>query len=327
MESNFVSVGGQLQQELGKFADSVKVTSTMDASTKPDVSDMTGTKLPSTFVSSSDAPVEALEAPASPAEAAPVPEAPRTDPRMAKVIAEAQRVRAERDAVKQERAQMQADMAELARYRQLKAIAKEDPVAWAEEGGYKPDEYATTLMEKGSMSPERRKILEQQKQLNELSQWKTSFEAKQQEQAMQQQYGTVQNQLKDYASKAGEQYDLVARTGSYDKVLMKIQEQYHAAQLAGEHVDNAWEFADSAFSAVEQELENQYAPMLESPKLRSRLPQPTEAAAASVQPAARKPTGINSKMRATSAPPRPMTEAERMQKAGELLLNNMYGRR
>lgn len=327
MESNFVSVGGQLQQELGKFADSIKVTGNLDPNSKPDVSNIQGTKLPSTFISSSDAPAEAPEAPPSPAEAALVPEAPKADPRMAKVIAEAQRVRAERDAVKQERAQIQADMAELARYRQLKAIAKEDPVAWAEEGGYKPDEYATTLMEKGSMSPERRKILEQQKQLNDLNSWKTNFEKQQQQQVMQQQYGTVQTQLKDYAAKAGEQYDLVSRTGSYDKVLMKIQEQYHAAQMAGEQVDNVWEFADSAFSAVEQELENQYAPMLESPKLRSRLPQSSEAVATSPQPAARKPAGINSKMRATSAPIRPMTEAERMQKAGELLLNNMYGRR
>lgn len=177
------------------------------------------------------------------------------------------------------------------------------------------------------MSPERRKILEQQQQLNELNSWKQSFEQKQQQQVMQQQYGTVQSQLKDYAKQAGEQYDLVSRTGAYDQVLAKIQEQFHAAQVAGDEVSDPWDFAPAAFEQVEQELEARYAPVLESPKLRSRLTQQPESAAPLAQPAARKPAGINKQMRATSAPPRALTEAERFQKAGELLLNQMYGRR
>ncbi len=324
MDTDFVSVGQQLQQEIGaKFADSIKTISTLDAKMQPVVEEAR-TSVPSTFTSASQsAPVAPEAAPT----AAPVPEPVREDPRMSKVIAEAQRVRAARAAVKAERAQMQADMAELARYRQLKAISKEDPVAWAEEGGYKPDEFATTLMEKGSMSPERRKILEQQKELNEIKTWKNDFQKQQQQAQMQQQYSTVQSQLKQYATQAGEQYDLVARTGSYDQVLAKIQEQVHQAQAMGDTVSDPWQFADAAFSAVEQELENRYAPVLESPKLRSRLGQSADPAASLPQPAARKPAGINSKMRAASAPPRELSQAERFQKAGEVLLNQIYGRR
>lgn len=332
MDSPFNTVAEQLKTELsGKFADSVKTTGTLDASMRP-VDFHAKSSMPGTFAPSetapTEAPVEAAEAPQSRAEVAPKAEPLTADPRMQKVIAEAQRVRAERDAVKAERAQMQADLAELARYRQLKAIAKEDPVAWAEEGGYKPDEYATTLMEKGSMSPERRKILEQQKELNEIKSWKQSFEQQQAQQQTQSYYQTVVGGMREFAESAGDAYDLVRRTNSYDKVLQLQQQQFEKAQALGEPFEPLP--YEDAFAIVESELEKQYAPVLESPKFRSRLGEgavPTAPGASLQHQATRKPVGINSKMRASTVPPKPLTEADRLAKAGDLFLNQILGRR
>lgn len=321
MDTEFVSVGQQLQQELGtKFADSIKVTSTLDASMQP-VADTQKTSVPAPSMNAAESAPEAAQAAQA---SAPRQEPSIEDKRLAKVIAEAQKVRAERQAFQQDQSRHKQDMEELAQYRNMKALAKEDPVAWAEFGGYKPDEYATTLMEKGSMSPERRKIIEQQRELNEIKSWKNNFEQQQQEAQLQNQYQSVVSEMSQFG-RGDDTYDLVHRTKSYDLVLAKINQHYQATAAVGEAEILPYE---TAFSIIEQELENKYAPMIESPKLRSRLSQaPADSAAPLAQPAARKTAGINNKMRAQSAAPQPLSQAERFQKAGEVLLSQIYGRR
>jgi len=249
------------------------------------------------------------------------------DSRMAKLANQAQKVRQEQLAIKAEREKLAADMAELERYRQLKAIAKEDPVALAEAFEYKPDEYAATLMEKGSMSPERRRLLEQAKEINDLKSWKQQQEEQARQQSLQQSAGAVRREMEEFAAAAGEQYDLVRRTGAFDKVLARISMHYQQTQAAGEPELMSY---DDAFALVESELEQQYAPLIESPKFRTRgeAAVPYQAAPSAPAPA-RKPTGtINSKMRGTTTkPPKAMSEGERMQKAGEVLLQQIWGRR
>jgi hypothetical protein len=321
MDSPVVTAAESLRTELsGKFADSIKVTSTLDANMRPvDAEARVRMDAPSM-----SAPERGPEAPQAPQAPTPPPAPSPADARMAKVLGEAQKVRAERAAVAQERAQYQAELQELAQFRQMKAIAKEDPVAWAEFGGYsKPDEYATTLMEKGTMSPDRRKILEQAQQLNSMQQKFQQFEQKQQQAQVQGHYQTVVGELTQFATQNADRFDLVARTKSYDQVLGVINQHYQATQVTGEPEVMSYE---QACEIVETQLEQQYAPMLESPKFRSRLGQEAPAAPLAQQ-AARKPAGINSKMRAASAPPAQMTEAERLQKAGEIFLGQIYSRR
>lgn len=268
------------------------------------------------------------EAPRPTPAARPEPKVADSDGRMAKIMAQAQKVRQEREQFAAERAQHETDLAELARYRQLKSIAKEDPVAWAEEGGYKPDEYATTLMEKGSLNPERRKILEQQRELNDMKAWRASVEQQQAEQQKQGYYNNVRRDMEAMAEANAEQYDLVRRTGSYDKVLSKITEHYQLTAAAGEAEILPYE---DAFAAVERELEEYYSPVLESPKFRSKFASDSVSSAPAAtlkQPAARKSPGtINSKFKAQSSAPRPLGEQERLSKAGELFLSQLYGRR
>lgn len=284
---------------------------------------------PQTGFSPAEAPVDAPAAPTAPSEQSggvKPPSEPVQDPRMARVIEAARKNQAEKAAIAAERAQMKADLDELARYREMKARAKEDPVAWAEEGGFKPDEYATTLMEKGSLTPERRRLLEQQREINELREWREQFQQQQQLAQGKQLYNTVRQEMEGFASQAGETYDLVHRTKSYDDVLRVIQKHYEETSALGEPEIMAYE---DAFAQVEQDLEARYAPVLESPKLRSRLGAPAPSAPQSPT-ALRKPQGtINKNMRAAqSVPPtKTRTEAEMFQQAGEHLWAQIYGRR
>jgi hypothetical protein len=252
------------------------------------------------------------------------------DKRMAKIIAQSQKVQAERQAFAAEQAKLKADMDELARFRELKARAKDDPVSVAETFGYKPDEYATVLMEKGSLTPERRKILEQQQELNDLKSWRAKQEEERKQAEAQRHYVETRQGLEKFAGESAEQYDLVLRTKNFDRVLAKVQELINHAKQTGEEVENPWDYVPQAFDHVERELEEYFKPMLESPKFKTasvvaEQPNPT---APLLQSAARKPVGtINSKLRAQSAAPKELTEAERFQKAGEVLLGQIYGRR
>lgn len=301
MDAPFVSIGTELKQQI----------ETKLAANDP----------PAPQAAPVEAPVEA-----------PAPKVDDYERRMQKVLSQAQRVQAEKQAFAAEQARFKADMDELAQYRELKARAKDDPVSVAETFGYKPDEYATLLMEKGSLTPERRKILEQQKELQDLKSWRQQQEQQQQQAQVQQLYNSVQHEMASFVAEHAEQYDLVHRTRSYDRVLKEVQTQYQHAIALGEEIQDPWEFMPSALQKVEKELEDFYAPVVESPKFRSKLaPQAAEPRAPGAplaQPAVRKPLGtINSKMRAESVPPKELSEAERLQKAGEALLNQMYGRR
>ncbi len=254
--------------------------------------------------------------------------------RKALIMDQAQRMQAERQQFAQERAQHAQDLKELARYRDLKARAKEDPVGIAEEFGYEPDKYATTLVEKGALTPEKRRLIEQAQEIKDLKSWR----AQQEQQAQANQQQTLQNQVfsefEQFAASRDGEFDLVHRTKSYDKVLAKIVDHHRRTSAMGEPETLPPEVA---FAQVEKELEDYYAPVLESPKIRSRMAsQYAESdgpAASSPQQAARKPAGtINSKMRSgtgqVSAPPqKKMTEQERMKAAGDIVLNQIYGRR
>lgn len=306
MEAPIVAIGQQLRQDLQAQFDPVKVE----------------VPQPNTGFAALDNPQpEAPVAPAKPTD--------DFEKRMGKVMAQAQKVQADRSAFAAEQAQHKADMAELARYRELKARAKEDPVAWAEEGGYQPDQYAAQLIEKGSLTPEKRKILEQGQELQELKSWRTKQEQAQVQAQNNALYGQVRTDLEAFASQNVEAFDLVHRTKSYDRVLSHIQDHFKRTQALGDPEILPYE---QAFEMAERELEEYYSPVLESPKLRSRMTpaavEPESPTAALPQLAQRKPVGtINKNMRAQSAPPKQLTEAERLQKAGEVLLGQMNARR
>lgn len=242
---------------------------------------------------------------------------PQNDPRLAKLIQQSQQVRAEREAWKKEQEQYKADLAELQQLRELKQRAKEDPVSWAELGGYKPDEYAAALIDKGAMTPERRKIFEQQKELNEMKAWRQSVEEREQKAAQQAQYNQLVESLKGLANDHNDKFDLVKRAGAYDLALQKWQEHYNKTSLLGEPESLPWEYA---LEQAEEHLLKFYEPVLESPKLKARYGATAPASApAPTAPAARQRGSINPANRGNSAPPKEMSEVEGLEAAGRLL--------
>ncbi len=258
--------------------------------------------------------VEPVEAAPEPARSPKPAKEVEPDTRMQKVIAQAQQVRAEREAFKREQAQNEADRAELAQLRELKARAKEDPVAWAEIGGFKPDEYAAVLIDKGAVTPERRTAWEHKKQIESLTNRLDQYEAHAAQQTQQNQYNQVMNEMKAFADHSGEAYDLIRRSGDYQRVLTKIDEHYQTTAAMGEAELLPYE---QAFEMAEQELfDKVYAPMLDSPKIRGKSTTPSTQSAAPAQ----RPSGNTSqKMRGASSPPTQMSEAQSLEAAGRML--------
>lgn len=327
MDTEFATVGMELKQQLAarqEPAPAAPAVKTFDFNTGA-VEKAAPTA--AAEAESAEEAQEVAEQVVTQAKTAPVKEAPDSDydKRMAKVMAAAQKVQAERQAAKQEAAKLAADMAELARYRELKARAKEDPVGWAELAEIQPDEYATLLMDKGSFSPERKKILEQQKQLNELATWKQQQEEQARQAEHQRVYQGAVQQVRSAVESAGDAYDLVQRTGAYDQVIKVIQDHYMATIDPDLGIGEEMPL-EQALAQVEAKLVAFYSPMLESPKLRKSGQQPS--APTSGQPAARKPSAtITNKMSARTAAPREMSEQERLQKAAEHLFGQMTARR
>jgi hypothetical protein len=311
MDSNYASVGAQLKEQLAMQFDAPKEH--LDGKAEhPN---------PSLGFETTEAPPAPEPAQPDKTEAPSSPSVSDFDTRMAKVMSQAQKVQQERQAFAAEQAKFKADLEELARFRDLKARAKEDPVSVAETFGYKPDEYATVLMEKGSLTPDRRKILEQSQEIQELKGWRQKQEEAAQAAQQQQLYQNSRSMLEQFAATNAEKYDLIHRTGAYDRVLHHIQNHWNQTSALGEPEIMPFE---QAFDLAEQELEQYYTPVLESPKIRSKL---ISAAAPSNAPPDRKPIGISNKLRAQSAPPKELTEAERLQKAGEFLFSQIHGRR
>lgn len=325
METEFATVGAELKQQLAarQEAPAAPAVKTYDFNTGA-----VEAPAPTAAAEAESAEVaqEEAEAVVEQAKTAPVKTPPVDDyeKRMAKVMAAAQKVQAERQAAKQEAAQHAADMAELARFREAQARSREDPVGWAELGKIQPDEYATLLMDKGSFSPERKKILEQQKQLNELASWKEQQVAQARQQEEQYVRQQVVSEVDAEIAKHGERFDLVSRTKSHGAVIDEIVKHYNATIDPDLGVGETLPYED-ALERVEARLVALYSPLLESPKLRKSGQQPS--APTSGQPAKRQPSAtITNKMTARSAPPREMTERERLEKAAEHLFGQMTRR-
>lgn len=321
MQTEFVSVGQQLKDELAK--------KTFDGG--PAVQFLED-KQPAPAPAAKAAPPPAPEP--EPVAEEPAPAPPQQDrladfeKRLAKLQTVGLKTQQEREALKAEREAFRAEQEEYRKFQEIRARAKEDPVAWAELGGFKPDEYATTLVEKGSFSPERKRLIEQQQKINELEQWRQEQIAAQQKAAADAQMNQVISEMRQFEP---EKFDLVHRTNAYKEVMAEYQRHWEATAAASDDGEGEMLTPEEAFSRVESRLEKMYAPLLESPKFKSKLGQGVGAetsAATSSQSAARKSPGtITNKLKASSAAPRQMTEAERLQKAGELLLAQMYGRK
>lgn len=251
--------------------------------------------------------------PAAPS--APTPTETAPDARLQKLIAAQQQARQEHLTRRQELTLAEQDRRDLDEYRALKARAKEDPVAWAEAGGYKPDEYAATLIDKGAMTPERRQLMEVRKELNELKSFRAEYSAQQERATTERNHALVVGELTRIAESDGEAYDLVKRVpGAYNSAINRVLSHYRDT---GEELPLA-----HALQLTEQELLDTYfAPVADSPKIRARYAAPagTAPSASSAAPAARQRTP---NLRATSAPPAPMDEAAGFEQAGKLLFKN-----
>lgn len=272
---------------------------------------------------------QAAEAPqaaaASPSEVGqtPTPEV-NLEARFAKLNAASAKVQEERRAFAAEREAMKKDLAELQQLREARARAKEDPVGWAQLGGYEqPDIFATTLMDKGALTPERKKILELEKQTREQAERWQSFEAQQREAAQKQQEAAALAEVRHFGTQpeVAEQFDLVNRFNAHHLVLQEISAHWNQTLESmgeGEILDLA-----EAYARVEDRLDKEIAPALESPKYRSRFgaaapaARPTGAPASTPAPR-QQGTTITGQMRAQSSPPRQQTEQERLAEAYNL---------
>ena len=255
------------------------------------------------------------------------------DQRMGKLSSASQKLQAERQAFAEERKQFAAQQAEYARIKQVLDSAKEDPVALAELAGYRPDEYATTLIEKGTLSPERRRILELEKQVQEDRAWRQDFEAKQAQQGQQDLQETVMGQLKQFGQSAGDKYSLVHQMDRYQDVMGVIQQHYMQTMDPETGVGEILPY-ETAFQAVEDYIDNQLKPVLELQKIKSRFGSapaeltPETALTNAVAPRkSPSPTVSSRTMRPQTGSPKQLSEHERMQKAGEALFRAMRGNR
>jgi hypothetical protein len=259
--------------------------------------------------------------PAPPAEAAPAPT--QADRTYEKLIEARRAARAEQEALKAERAARQLDdasRAELEEYRQLKALAKEDPVYVAEKLGYKkPDEFAATLMDKGAMTPDRRRLLEHEAQASELRKEVEAMRRERQEEKVQAAYSARIREIQDTIATAPETYDLVNRFQAWPQVVQaQIEHWNHTSQMgAPEELP-----LEHALEQVEQHLFDSYVKRVaESPKLRgysAGAQAPTPRVLPQAAPAARQ-SGPSQARPTSAAPSTELTEEQAFQKAGELL--------
>jgi hypothetical protein len=297
----------------------------------------------SEFVNISDAlnqHIESAMAPEAPAQEAEYQEAPAQAPaipdldaRMNKLSNASQKLQSDRQALAEERKQFAAQQAEYTRWKQTIEAAKEDPVALAELAGYTaPDEYATALIEKGTLSPERRRILELEKQVQEDRQWRTQFEAKQAQAHQEEVQASVMDQLKEFSNQNRDKYELVNTVGNMQDVLGVIRQHYQST-IDPETGEGEIMPYEQAFEIVENFLDKQLKPVLELNKIKSRYATaPAELspevaltnALASRKPMA--PTLSSRNVRPQTGSVKSLTEAERMERAGQALLRAMNQR-
>ena len=257
-----------------------------------------------------------------------VRQAPTSDdlaPRFAKLNAASAKLQQERQQFKMEMEQRKADFEELQRLREARARAKEDPVTWAKLAGFEqPDEYAVTLVDKGAMTPDRRRIIEQEKELRELKSWREQQETERREAAQQAQQRQMLDQIAQFgkSEENAERFDLVNRLGVHHLVLEEIkahwQRTFDPSVEQGEVLP-----IDQAYAAVEDRLDKELSPLLESPKYRSRFASaPAEASSApasTLAPRHSKGTTITGKMHGSVSQPRELSEDERMEAAFKLM--------
>lgn len=288
-----------------------------------------------------DAPIDMslrdqLEATFQKQQAEPAPEvvqtptsAPQSDDlekRFAKLNSASAKIQQERKELAAEREQRKAEWEEYKMMKEARERAQEDPAGWAALGGYKDaDVYATSLIEKGALTPERRRLLEQDKEIRGLKSWKEQQEQERIQNQRRSEESAMLNQIRQFgeSDENSEAFDLVNRFKAHHLVLNEITQHYNSTR----EIDGEGEVLDlqEAYKRVEDRLDKEISPALESPKYRSRFssvqPAQTTGTPASI-PAPRNPQGttITGRMRASSAPPREMTHEERMEAAGRLLL-------
>lgn len=213
--------------------------------------------------------------------------------------------KAERDALKAEqqaKALQEQERAELEEYRELRRMAKEDPVLVAEKLGYKkPDEFATALIDKGAMTPERRRALALEQEVKELRTWRENFEQKQQATSAEQAMAAKVSEAQRFAAADPERFELVSAYNAYGLAVQKQLQHYQETAALGTPEILPME---EALEAVEQHIfETTLKPVLNSKKLSgARMASPT--ARPSSAPAARKsgPTQARPQTAAASKP-------------------------
>lgn len=259
---------------------------------------------------------------------------PDVDKRLEKLSAASQRLISERQKFAEERKQYEKELAEARQWREIVQNAKEDPVSLAELAGIEPDKYATLLLEKGSLTPERRRVLENEKKVRSLEERLQQKEVAEREreavQTKQQVLRQIATQLRR-DEEVSAKFELVNELGRYEDVLKIIEEEYHRS-VEIDPDDPKFLSFDEAAEIIESRLDKELERLVKLNKIRSKvgsLPSGAESPAkASNSAASRKSPGtITSKVRAQSSAPKQMTEAERLQAAGEYLLAQMQGRR
>lgn len=256
------------------------------------------------------------------------------DTRLAKLSQASQKLIAERQKFSEERKQHEKELLEARQWREIVQNAKEDPVSLAELAGLAPDTYATLLFEKGSLTPERKRVIENEKKVRTLEERLQAKEAaEQQREASLQKQQILSQMTKQLRSgdESLEKYELVNHLNRYEDVLKVIEKSYHDSVAADPDNPSFMSFEEAA-EIVEAQLDKELEHLVKLNKLRNKVGNLASGAdtpaKASNSAASRKTPGtITSKVRAQSSPPKELSEAERMRLAGELLLAQMQGRR
>lgn len=258
-------------------------------------------------------PEPAEEEPVEEVAPPPKPTQTREELRIQALIDARSAAKQERDALKAEQAARQladTERAELEEYRELRRMAKEDPVYVADKLGYKkPDEFATALIDKGAMTPDRRRMLELEREVKESREWRQSFEKRQQETSAEQAMAGKVAEAQRVAASDADRFELVSAYNAYGLAVQRQLAHYQETAALGAPEILPME---ECLEAVEQHIfETTLKPVLNSKKL-SGARTTSPAARPSPAPVARKsgPTQARPQTAAASKTPKSPTEPD-----------------
>lgn len=257
------------------------------------------------------------------------PNVPDIDKRFEKLSAASQKLIQDRQKFAEEQKAFQKELEDLKKWKTVVENAKEDPVSLAELAGIEPDKYAALLLEKGSLAPERKKLVELTQKVKEMETKaeRAAREAKERETA--QYFQRVDHNIKTFLEDAQDEFPLTyIQRERLAPTIRQVMINHYQQTMDPETGEGGERLSiEEAAKQMEASLDKELEPYLQLAKIRNKLGVASSPGNTSSAPATRKSGTISNKMRAQSAAPKEkvLSEEERMEHAGKLFFDKMFG--